>query len=114
MYQRQEKSETKTKEKIGGSQEQITTYSYYKGRSDTVIDSSTFAESSTHPNPAIMLYQNYEDRVSEASLGAFELSEHQIKSMNKEQKFAYTETMLSTLTGSLLDRASIHDGILYL
>lgn len=114
MYQRHEKSQTKTRDKVGGSQEQVTTYSYKKDRSDTVIDSSRFAESSEHNNPVEMLYQWLEDRVQEATLWAFTLSDSQIDAMSTSKKFAYTQSMFDTLPAALKGKASIHNDMLYI
>lgn len=114
MYQRHEKSKTKTKDKVGGSQEQVTTYSYEKDRSSSIIDSDHFAESTNHSNPVDMLYQSHEDRVQEATLWAFMLSDSQIDAMSTSKKFPYTQSMFDTLPPTIKEKASIHNDMLYI
>lgn len=50
-YQWKEEEKTETKKKIGGGEEQVTTYSYVKEWSDRPIDSSRFHKKDQYKNP---------------------------------------------------------------
>ena len=58
MYQWQEKTETRTREKVGGGKETITTYKYSRVWSDKVIDSGSFRRPAGHANPGQMKYSS--------------------------------------------------------
>ncbi|MBN8216800.1 MAG: TMEM43 family protein [Spirochaetes bacterium] len=53
MYQWEEKSESTTKEKIGGGTETVTTYKYQKAWKTGRLDSSKFKTPEGHENPAL-------------------------------------------------------------
>ena len=55
MYQWKEDSSTKTKKKLGGSEEKVTTYTYHKVWQEGRIDSSNFNQSGEHSNPTPMI-----------------------------------------------------------
>ena len=59
MYQWKENSHSETKEKLGGSKETVTTYSYEQGWSPTLINSDKFNDPqarSRNANPKVMPY----------------------------------------------------------
>src|SRR5690606_35426047 len=71
MYQWREKSQSTTKEKIGGGKETTTTYTYEKVWSDKLIHSSGFKEQKGHVNPAEMRDGQERWVAQDARLGAF-------------------------------------------
>lgn len=77
MYQWQEDKKTETKEKVGGTKETKTTYSYSKGWSTSEISSSSFKRPSGHDNPP-MLYKGETWKASQVMLGSFKLNGSQI------------------------------------
>ncbi len=114
MYQWKEKSSTKTKDNVGWSQTQTTTYSYEKVRASDLIKSSAFSEEKWHENPAMMRYESTEDRVASATLGAFTLAPSQIASIHRATAYPYTAEMLAKASSDLQYRGVVNDGTLYL
>jgi hypothetical protein len=54
MYQWKEESKSETRKKLGGGEETTTTYTYSKGWSSSLIDSSKFQKPDGHVNPESM------------------------------------------------------------
>ena len=73
MYQWHEKSRSKTKTNVGGSQTTETTYTYNKGWSENLIDSSSFNKPEGHKNPTKMPYQGERFVAKEIKIDAFNL-----------------------------------------
>ena len=84
IYQWIEDSKSESKKKIGGSEETVTTYTYRKGWTDHLIDSSGFKEAG-HDNPTMVPYESADLQATNAQFGAFHLNEGQISRINKEQ-----------------------------
>jgi len=74
MYQWQESAQSETKDKVGGGQETVTTYTYTKDWSSTAVDSAGFQEPAGHENPGAMPYEAEEQIAEPVTLGAFTLS----------------------------------------
>jgi hypothetical protein len=72
MYQWREKKEQKTRDKLGGGQETVTTYTYEKVWSDSAQDSSQFEHADNHANPAMPFTGTRLD-AGDAKLGAYAL-----------------------------------------
>jgi hypothetical protein len=73
MYQWKEKSETETRKKVGGGEEKITTYTYEKAWSNSVISSGSFKEAG-HDNPGAMPYESQSWTAQTVTVGKFTLS----------------------------------------
>ncbi len=73
MYQWVEKEETRSRERVGGSKETRTTYSYSRQWQEGREDSSRFKDPQGHRNPVPAL-SGGEDRVETVRLGDFRLS----------------------------------------
>ncbi len=82
MYQWIEHSSTETKKKVGGSEEKTTTYTYDKGWSSSLISSAEFQEKG-HDNPASIPFKEEESLASNVTIGAFKLTENQIKRIGR-------------------------------
>jgi hypothetical protein len=74
VYQWKESSESKKEQKLGGSEETVTTYSYSKDWSEGLIASSKFNKPAEHQNPTVMSYASQEQSAQEVTAGAFVLS----------------------------------------
>ena len=74
MFQWIQSTSTRTEDKLGGTQETTTTYSYAPGWSDTAQDSATFAEPEGHTNPAFAFRSQTYVSV-DARLGGFAASQ---------------------------------------
>ena len=88
MYQWIEESRTQEKKKLGGSVENVTTYTYKKDWVSHAIDSSGFKESG-HDNPGSMEFESDRMYASNVSFGAFRLSESQIKRIGSSQNYKF-------------------------
>lgn len=111
MYQWREKSQSTTKEKIGGGKETTTTYTYEKVWSDKLIHSSGFKEQTGHVNPAEMRDGQERWIAQDAKLGAFRFHSGLAERLPgaeplliQEGDYQYESTKPSTL----------RDGVLYL
>lgn len=81
MYQWQETASSETKDKLGGGQETVTTYTYSRGWSDRVIDSAGFKEPTGHQNPNAMPYESGETVAEPVTLGDFTLSSSLVRAI---------------------------------
>jgi hypothetical protein len=72
MFQWVQETSSATKEKVGGTQETTTTYTYKKDWSETAQDSNTFGQPQGHSNPE-MPYSSNRLQASDAKLGGFAL-----------------------------------------
>jgi hypothetical protein len=74
MYQWVEHTRTEKRQKLGGSEETITTYSYDKQWRSGAINSSSFKVPQGHHNPGSMKYESATFSASVVTLGAFTLN----------------------------------------
>ena len=74
MYQWDEDEDKETRKKTGGGTETVTTYSYRKRWSESLIDSDRFKRSGGHENPKTMPFDSELFTASEVKLGGFVLS----------------------------------------
>ena len=72
MYQWKEITHTKTEKKVGGGTTTKTTYSYEKGWSSSLINSSSFKESG-HDNPTVMPFKAEDTIAQNVTLGAHKI-----------------------------------------
>jgi hypothetical protein len=82
MYQWAEKTEKKTKDKLGGGTETLTTYTYNKEWSGRLINSSSFKKAAEHQNPSVLPYESTQQVAPEVTLGAFILSPSLVGKIN--------------------------------
>ncbi|HRH94465.1 MAG TPA: TMEM43 family protein [Prosthecobacter sp.] len=73
IYQWEQDEKTEKREKVGGSEETITTYTYEKKWVDEPIDSSGFKKPAGHENKGEMVANNKSFPVEDAKLGAFQV-----------------------------------------
>lgn len=83
MYQWKENKKRTSKKKIGGGKKTVTTYSYSKSWSSSLIDSSRFKKSTGHQNPDVMPYQSSTFEAEEVRLGEFTLSRSLVGKISK-------------------------------
>ncbi len=88
MYQWKEDSDSKKKKKVGGAEETTTKYTYTKEWSPTLIASKNFQNPNGHMNPASFPYEAKDQAVTNASLGAFKLSEGLIFSLFEYENYS--------------------------
>ncbi len=95
MYQWKESSESETKKKLGGGTETVTTYSYSKGWSDSLIRSSSFKKSEEHENPDSLPYVAEDQTADRVTLGAFTLSLSQVNRISRFEPLSIGSDTLS-------------------
>ncbi len=91
MYQWKENSSSKTEEKLGGSTETVTTYSYVKEWSSWQIDSSSFKHPTDHQNP--MMTHKSETFVTDAQLGDYHLDTNIVSRIGASEIYHGLSTM---------------------
>lgn len=114
MYQREEKSNTTTKDNIWWSQEETTTYTYKKIWSDRLIDSSAFQETNGHINPNNLSINSMSYTIKNAKLGVFDINDWQFKNMNWKEDLAYNDIYMSWLSLKHKESASVQNNQLYI
>ena len=106
MYQWKENQETKKERTSGGGEKEVTTYTYSKTWSPTLIDSSAFKEAG-HENPVAMPFVSEEFVAANANLGAFSLTSEQIENLGPEEELDVTAIADSTTEGTPTEGTSI-------
>lgn len=115
MFQWIESSRTETKTKLGGGEEQVTTYSYGMAWSDRAHDSSKFKDVRDHQNPP-MAVDKAAFQVDGATLGAFRLESNVLNLIGGARDMpipAEQAEAVQQAVGAGM-RASIVDGGIYL
>ncbi len=112
-YQWKEKSESKTRDKVGGGQETITTYSYERVWSTEVYDSDKFKSPEGHINPKEFIYNSKEYINDSVQLGGFQLSSSLINAMNNAEQIPI-QRLDSTSNESVKNNAIVHESMVYI
>jgi hypothetical protein len=112
MQQWRETSRSEKRDKVGGGTETITTYSYSREWSDTLIDSSKFKQPDGHLNPRAMEAKGAQWTASKVTLGAFVLSPSQISSIDGEEPLPVAAG--TAIPAGFAGKASVHGGSFYI
>ena len=75
MYQWKEERKSEKRQKLGGGEETVTTYSYQRVWSDQPINSSSFRDSANRRNPAMPNLRSRSYAAEGVTLGGFRLDE---------------------------------------
>ncbi len=107
MYQWTESKKDETKQKLGGGEETVTTYSYSKDWSSSLVDSSSFQKQEGHENPAELPVQSKTFQTDRVTVGAFTLPESLIAKIDDYQPLPVTaHTEASTALGDSVKLAN--------
>ena len=109
MYQWKEKQSSKTKKKLGGSEETVTTYDYVKDWSGSLIRSNEFKRKEGHSNPDRFMYEAKKYAAQDVSLGAFKLSGSLIGGINKSEAL-----MVESIDTILVPKSTTISGKVYI
>lgn len=101
MYQWQEKTSSRTKKNLGGSETTTKTYDYRQEWSEKAINSGEFKHPEGHQNPA-MPFSSEQFAAGNVELGAFRLNSNQVSRMTGD---APADTSNAKLPESISDRA---------
>lgn len=113
IYQWVESSRTEKKEKLGGGEETITTYTYDKKWVDEPVDSAKFKQTIGHANEGGLLAGNSSFTADEVTLGAFDVPENFVQQMGDPRRHAVTDADLATLPKDLKEEAQVQTGSFY-
>lgn len=110
IYQWDEDKKTEKRQKVGGSEETITTYTYSKKWVNKPIDSSGFKKPEGHENKGGMIGSDKTFTASDATLGAFKVPESMIHSLPGSATYALKD---SDLRDEIKTKARLSEGRLY-
>lgn len=113
IYQWTEEQQTSTVEKIGGSSETSTTYSYKQIWSDSLIDSSTFQDKVNYPNPQTKILENFEQVASPVSVGVFTLPDRLVSSLADYERLNLPSDLLISLPYAQQEQWQIFNNYIY-
>ena len=107
MFQWEEKSESTTKEKVGGGTETVTTYTYGKTWATDRIRSADFKNPAGHQNPDSMPFESDSFMADVITLGAFTLSPELAGSINNFEPLPAGD--IESLPESIKSKAKLHN-----
>lgn len=110
MYQWKEDQSSTSSEKIGGTEETTTTFTYSKDWATTAIDSSNFQQPTGHQNPGELPYEQGELVASNATVGDFKLNESIIKKIGNAQSVSVADADVSGISGAKINGNYIYIG----
>ncbi len=109
MYQWQENKKTESRENMGGSETETTTYTYDKIWSNRIIDSNRFHEQNGHGNPDHMLVPSKVYQASVITVGNFHLPEDLTNQLSGESSVSLSTVDVTSLQKQF-NKSVQHDG----
>ncbi|MBE9561575.1 MAG: TMEM43 family protein [Proteobacteria bacterium] len=114
MYQWQENQQSRTEEKLGGSTETITTYTYAKEWNSKVTNSNNFKQSEEHQNPPEMSFNSGIFQAKEVIFGAFTLPSSLVNHINNYQNLPVTNTTFKQIPEEIQNKLQVHNNYYYM
>lgn len=114
MYQWQETSITSAQSEMGGAEKQTTSYNYEPTWSNTLINSATFNDATTHQNPTSFIIPGDNQYSPDVNLGDFKLSTNIITQIGHPEQILLTENNVNKLTESLNVNVKLNQNQIYL
>ena len=114
VYEWKEKKESKSRDKIGGGKETVTTYSYEKVWSPELIRSSSFKSAEDHQNPAKLEVPKKEFVAKDTALGSFKLTREIVEKIPGDEALEATEEQLSKVSDEIKDKLKVNGDRFYL
>jgi hypothetical protein len=114
VYQWKEKKESKSRDKIGGGKETVTTYSYEKVWSPDLIKSSSFKNPEDHQNPPALEVPKKEFVAKNVTLGQFKLSPAIISKIPGDEVLEATEQQLTEVSERIQSKLKVNGDRFYL
>lgn len=111
MYQWRESSRSETKTKVGGGTETVTTYTYDKAWSGSLVSSSSFKQPAGHSNPSSFPVNGSSWTAQNVTLGAFRLSPGQIARIGRSERLGAAD--LESLPAEILRKYRPSQDMLY-
>lgn len=113
MYQWEENKETKTEKSFGGSEQEVTNYTYKQVWSDSLIDSSDFREQTGHQNPSKMKIKSHSQSAQDVTVGDFHLSADLIGQINADKAVSFEKFDATALQNKLGMPVKVVDDEIY-
>ncbi len=113
IYQWTESSKSEKKEKFGGGEETVTTYTYDKKWVDEPVNSGQFKQPNGHANQGGLIGGNDSFPAAEVSLGAFQVPPIFVRSIGSPTKHPVAEADLARLPAELKEKARAQNGAFY-
>lgn len=113
IYQWVEDQHTEKKEKVGGGEETITTYTYKKEWTDKPVNSAKFKKPAGHTNEGELIAGHANIHAKDVTLGAFQVPDNFVSRMGSPAKHAVADADLANLPADLKDDAQIDRGSFY-
>ncbi len=101
IYQWVETSQSEKKQKLGGTEETVTTYSYEKKWVDQPVSSAGFKKPEGHANEGGLIAGSGAFNAERVTLGAFRIPDSLVSRMEGESGYAVSEQDLATLPADL-------------
>lgn len=111
MYQWQQDEKKEKRKKLGGGEETVTTYTYQKVWSSSLIDSSEFKEEA-HDNPTGMPFEARQEKAEKVTVGAFLLGDL-LEQMSNWEDQPVTAEQRDDLPADLRNELEVHNGVFY-
>lgn len=112
MYQWKQNEETRNESQLGGSEKQVTTYSYSKVWSSSLYDSSNY-KADGHDNPAMMPISSKHQYANTVKVGDFVLPLDLVKQISQTQRLPLDNINLQALEAKLNKPVQVVDNELY-
>jgi hypothetical protein len=113
IYQWVEDTKTEKKEKVGGSEETKTTYTYDKKWTDKPVNSADFKKPQGHANKGDLIAGDANIAAEKVTLGTFQVPESLVSQMGDPAKHSVTDADLAKLPADLKEGTKIQSGEFY-
>ncbi len=113
MYQWKEERKSEKRQRLGGGEETVTTYTYQRTWSEDPINSSNFRESANHRNPAMPNVRSRGFAAEGVTLGGFRLDDRVINMLGKGDTFDVAPAIAQRARERFGDRARVERGGIY-
>lgn len=114
MFQWVEDKKSEKRQKLGGSEETVTTYSYEKEWRENLVASDSFKDPSDHQNPSSLRVESASWQASNVRLGGFQLSDQLAAQIARTENVPVTQEAIDRLPAELQGEARLHDLGLYI
>jgi hypothetical protein len=112
MYEWKEESKSEKRDKLGGGEEEVKTYTYHRVWSDRYEDSSRFKHPDGHEHPQ-MRYHGHAVVARDASLGAFHPGEQVLRLLPADERLPLAPGLTAPLRARVSSPVTVVDGDLY-
>jgi len=113
IYQWVETKKTEKREKVGGSEETKTTYTYAKEWESDVVNSTEFKQAADHLNSGALIAENESFNAEGVTMGAFKLPDSLVSQLDNTSQHVVTAADVEKLAADLKVKAKAHNGLLF-